>query len=495
MLRADPIDFSPALLRIQEKPPAPLAGWMLRLLIGLLAGVALWAVFGRLDIVAVADGKLVPSSYLKIVQPAEQGIVKEILVREGEKVAEGQVLIRMDAALAQADLRSLAADVQTRGLALRRIDAQLAGRPNAPGSVMQGSATPGLVAPDAVAPGTATPGSATPRPSAAGAQTSQPFARQPGDSPAHYAQALAQYEANVRAYENALAQERSLLHKARHDLAAAESTKAKLEQVLPHYVEQERAFAKLQKDGFAGRVMATDKARERIEKEQDLRTQEFVIRSSRAVIAQSEAKIAQITADYRRALQAERVETAMQLERASQELAKHEHRRGLLELRAPQAGIVKDLATYTAGTVVAPGTILMTLVPEGDKLVAEVWVSNQDVGFVRMGQDVKVKLAAFQFQKYGMVDGKVLHINADATEAPSPNTRSDALAGRDRPMGPLAFRALVELGAQELRTDAARYALAPGMQVSSEIHLGTRSILEYVLSPVQKAWHEAARER
>jgi len=176
----------------------------------------------------------------------------------------------------------------------------------------------------------------------------------------------------------------------------------------------------------------------------------------------------------------------MQLERASQELAKHEHRRGLLELRAPQAGIVKDLATYTAGTVVAPGTILMTLVPEGDRLVAEGWGSNQDV---------KVKLAAFQFQKYGMVEGKVLHINADATEAPSANIRSDALAGRDRPMGPLAFRALVALEAQELVAGAARYALAPGMQVSGEIHLGTRSILEYVLSPVQKAWHEAARER
>ena len=173
----------------------------------------------------------------------------------------------------------------------------------------------------------------------------------------------------------------------------------------------------------------------------------------------------------------------------------HEHRRGLLELKAPQAGIVKDLATHTTGTVAAPGTILMTIVPEGDKLVAEVWVSNQDVGFVREGQGVKVKLAAFQFQKYGMVEGKVTHINADATEAPSPNTRSDALSGRDRPMGPLAFRTLVELDAQELLAGAGRYPLAPGMQVSSEIHLGTRSILEYVLSPVQKAWHEAARER
>ncbi len=198
-MSADPIDFSPALLRIQDKPPAPLAGWMLRLLIGLLAGIAIWAVFGQLDIVAVADGKLVPSSYLKIVQPAEQGIVKEILVREGERVAEGQVLIRMDAALAQADLKSLAADVQTRRLALRRIEAQLAG---------------GAVAREAADPH---------------AQFARAFPRARDDSPAHYAQALAQYEANVRAYENALAQERSLLEKARSDLAAAESTKAKLE--------------------------------------------------------------------------------------------------------------------------------------------------------------------------------------------------------------------------------------------------------------------------
>ena len=82
-MSADPADFAPPLLRIQEKPPAPLAGWMLRLLIALLAGLLLWAIFGRLDIVAVADGKLVPSSYLKIVQPSEQGIVKEILVKEG----------------------------------------------------------------------------------------------------------------------------------------------------------------------------------------------------------------------------------------------------------------------------------------------------------------------------------------------------------------------------------------------------------------------------
>ncbi len=447
-IRSD--EFSPPLLRIQERPPAPLAGWLLKIILLLITCALLWAIFGPLDIVAVADGKLVPSSYLKIIQPADHGIVREILVEEGQAVSAGQVLIRMDSAISNADVRAVRAEYEQKRLSLRRIDSQLRGK----------------------------------RP-----------ARQPGDPAELWTRVEAQYAANVRAYANALAQERSLIEKAGHDLAAAQATKAKLQQVLPHYVEQERAFEKLAKDGFAGRMLYADKKRERIEREQDLRAQEFAIRSSQALIEQSEKKLAQISADYERQLQAERMETAVQLQKAEQELAKLEHRHGLLELRAPQAGTVKDLATHTVGTVTMPGTILMTLVPKSEKLVAEVWVSNQDVGFVRPGQTVRVKLAAFQFTKYGMLEGTVRHVSADATEAASPNTRSDALAGRDRPMGPLAYRALVELKSQDLASDGMRYPLAAGMQASAEIGLGTRTVAEYVLSPVRRAWHEAGRER
>jgi hemolysin D len=403
-----------------------------------------------LDIVAVAEGKLVPSSYLKIVQPAEQGIVREILVKEGEPVREGQVLIRMDSVLTTADVKAIKAEYFDKRIALRRIDAELSGKN---------------------------------------------FSRKTDDPADVYVRAQAQYAGNVRAYEISLAQERALLDKAREDLATAQVTKAKLEQVLPHYIAQEKAFEKLMNDGYAGRILYTDKQRERIERAEDLRAQEFVLRSAQSVIEQSEKKMAQISADYRRSLLTERSEVAAQLARAEQELAKQQHRQELLELRAPQAGIVKDLATHTAGTVAAPGTILMTLVPEKDKLVAEVWVSNEDVGFVRPGQEAKLKLAAFQFQKYGLLKGTVQHINADATEAPSANTRSDALTGRDRPMGPLAFRAIVDLAGQELVADGTRYSLQPGMQVAGEIHLGTRTVLEYLLSPVQKAFQEAGRER
>lgn len=435
---------------MREAPPSPLAGWMLRVLIALLICVSLWTVFGRLDIVAVADGKLVPASYLKIVQPAEQGIVKEILVREGERVLAGQVLIRMDAVVSEADVKAIQSDHHQKRVTLKRIDAQLSGTA---------------------------------------------MMREIGDPIDLYARIAAQHAANVHAYQNAITQERGVLEKARSDLAAAEQTKMKLEQVLPHYLEQERAYEKLARDGFAGRLLATDKTRERIEREQDLKTQVHVIRSSLALIAQSEKRLGQIAGEYRRQLQTERVDVATQFERVTQELAKHTHRHGLLELKAPAEGMVKDLATHTVGMVAAPGAVLMTLVPSDEKLVAEVWVGNQDVGFVHDGQSVKVKLAPFQFQKYGMVEGKVLRVSADATEAPSPNTRSDALSGRDRPMGPLAYRALVELASQDLTSDGSRHVLSPGMQVAAEIHLGTRSVLEYLLSPVRKAFHESARER
>jgi len=450
----DPLDFSPPLLRIQQRPPSPLAGWYLRLLIGLFAFLLLWTFLGRLDIVAVAEGKLVPEGYLKIVQPAEQGIVKEILVREGERVDAGQVLIRMDPVLTNADAKQLWSDHQRKRLALRRIDAQLAGLA---------------------------------------------FVRDREDPADLHAEMSAQYAANVQAYQNALAQEQGLKEKAEHDLAAAREVKMKLEHTLPHYVAQESAYGRLSREGFAGPLMVADKKRERIEKEQDLRSQEYVIRSNLALIAQSDRKSAQITADYRRQLQAERMDTANQFERLSQELTKSRHRQGLLELKAPQAGTVKDLATHTSGTVTAPGTILMTLVPQDDQVIAEVWVGNQDVGFVRKGQEVKLKLAAFPFQKYGLLQGRVVQVSADATESMPGGNRQDALGGRDRAIqanaGPLAFRALVHLDSQDLAFEQVRHALAAGMQVTAEIKLGTRSIMEYLLSPVQKAFHEAGRER
>ena len=123
-----------------------------------------------------------------------------------------------------------------------------------------------------------------------------------------------------------------------------------------------------------------------------------------------------------------------------------QHRHSLLELKAPQAGIVKDLATHTPGTVVAPGTILLTLVPHDEPLVAEVWVENIDAGFVQAEQKVRVKLAAYPFQKYGMLDGVVKQVSADAQE--KPESGNPAIKSAQQ----AAYRALINLGSGHLES-------------------------------------------
>ena len=444
-LRADRLDFAPGILKLQDAPPSPLPRVVLWILLALFAIALAWAAVGRLDIIAVAQGRIVPQSYLQIVQPAEQGIVKELLVREGDAVKAGQVLVRMDARLSEADIRTLRNELALRSLTLRRIDAELEGRP---------------------------------------------LAARRDDPPELLAQVDAQYRARRQAHLDALATEQSVLAKAEQDLRGALEVQQKLAKMLPLYREQEEAFEKLSKEGYAGRLMVLEKSRDRIEKEQDLKAQEFTIASLRATIEQAQKRITQISSNYRRELQNERVEVEAQYARMRQDAEKQSTRRELLELRAPQDGIVKDLATHTVGSVLSPGTVVMTLVPVNDPMQAEVWVTHDDAGFVAPKQQVKLKLATYPFQKYGMIDGEVKRVSPDASET------GDGRFGKAGESGAgSGYRTLVSVRTPYLETEGKRYPLSPGMVVTAEINLGTRTVLEYILSPVQRTLHEAGRER
>lgn len=446
-LSPDALDFAPGLLAIQESPPAKLPRTVMYLVLGLFAIMLAWAIFGKLDIIASAEGRLVPQTYVKIVQPAEAGIVQDILVQEGQAVEAGQVLMRMDTKLTEADAKTIQNELRLKSLVLRRADAELAGRP---------------------------------------------MTRRKEDPPELYGQVENQFRAHRQAYLDAVGQETESLNKARHDLRSAEETLSKLQQVVPVYQKSAAAYEKLAKDNFVSQLAAQEKVRDRIEKEQDLKAQESNVASLKSTIASSGKKLAQITSNYKSQLQNERVDTESQYQKLQQDSAKIEHKSNLLELRAPQAGIIKDLATHTRGTVVSPGTVMMTLVPHDEPLQAEILVKNEDIGFVYPNQKTRIKLAAYPFQKYGMIEGTVIYVGADASDGAS----SAADKGKDQKAAPqLTYKALIRLGAQSLEIEGKKLWLSPGMQVIAEIHQGRRTVMEYLLSPVQKAFQEAGRER
>lgn len=448
----DQFDFSPGILGVQERPPSPLPRMVLRGVLILVLLMLLWALFGRLDVVSVAEGKLVPVSYIKIVQPSEAGIVRDIAIKEGQAVTKDQILIRMDANLSEADSKAVQAALQHKSIELRRIEAEL---------------------------------------------SSHPFKKQANDPNELFNRIYAEYQSNRRAFEDNISTEQASLQKARQDLAASMEVQHKLEQTLPNYQAQASAYEELGKDGYAGSLMVLDKQRERIEKEQDLRAQQYNAKSLQASIAQSQKRLAQIESTYRQKLDAERVTTYAEFQRLEQEWAKQSHKNSLLELKAPQAGIVKDLATHTPGTVVSPGTVIMTLVPSNEALQAEVWLKNEDAGFVHEGQVVKVKLSAYPFQKYGMVDGTVLQVSADATDKSNTNNNDQNTGEQNQSASTaqLAYRTIVQLSQQSLETEQEKLHLTSGMQVVAEIKLADETVMQYLLSPISKAFHEAGRER
>lgn len=444
---AKTLKFAPQLLHIQDAHPSPMPRMVLGLIFFLIAIMLVWAVVGKLDVVAVAEGKLIPATYLKIVQPSEAGIVKDIRVTEGETVKAGQVLVEMDSHTAEADSTTIRDALQYHALTLRRIEAELSGFP---------------------------------------------FRRQQNDDLQLFDKVNAAYLANVRAYQDNLASELASKRKAQSDLAASQEVQRKLEQTLPSYKAQEASYEELGKEGFAGQLMVDEKRRFRIETEQDLEAQKFNAQSIRDSMAQSDQRLAQIRSDYRQKLEAEKVATYTEEQKLKQDWAKQSHKNSLLQLKAPQAGIIKDLATHTPGTVVSPGTVLMTLVPIHETLNAEVWVKNEDAGFVHEGQVVKLKLTAYPFQKYGMIDGIVQQVSADATEQ---NQQRNNTPEEPKTLLPASYKTMITLTQQQLQLDNKKLELTPGMQVSAEIKLADQTVMEYLLSPIRKAFHEAARER
>ena len=434
-------DFASDLLTIQQSPPS---SWPRGLLLGLVTLTALlliWACVAELDVVASSHGRLVPLTYTKIVQPAETGVVLDVLVKDGEFVKANQVLLRLDPQISQSEIASQARDVSIKKLTLQRVEAEL---------------------------------------------DDKAFVPLEGAPPDVAAQVATQYRARRLSFQDAIAQEIEAFNKAKADLVSAEQILSKLQQTVPLYQRTANAYAKLFQEGFVGEVTANEKKREFLEREQDLKAQSAAVGSLQAVIAGVTRRSASIKSNYRSQLENERIDLVTQLNKSSQDLRRSEIRSQLLEIKSPTDGIIKDLSVLSKGSVIQAGVLLLNIVPREEPVQAEIMLSNEDVGFVRVGQAAQIKVATYPFQKYGLMSGKVIYVSADAADPKQQNAQQLQLA----------YRALVELDSQGFKViNGDVLPLSAGMSVIAEVHQGKRTVMEYLLSPIQKVQVEAARER
>ncbi len=432
---ADEAAFLPAALSLQETPvhPAPRrAAWVICAL--LLIALA-WSILGQIDIVAVAPGRIVVSDRTKTVQPLEAGVVKRLLVKDGDTVQAGQVLVELDATNATADRASLqeqwgaASSEERRTTALR-------------------------------------------------------IALQSGRAPAPAKDADAQEAAQLRAeWEDItakLAKLRAEEARREAEIATVRELIAKLEATLPLTRQREADFKRLADEGFMSTHANQDRTRERIEQERDLAAQRARLIEAQAALRETVNARSSYVAETLRQLSDRQAQAALKRDHLAQERHKTAQRERLTQLTAPVSGTVQQLAVHTEGGVVTPAQVLMVVVPKDAQVTAEVVIDNKDIGFVNAGQTATIKLETFPFTRYGTLEAKVDTVAADAV--------SDEKRGAIFPATLILQRAQIDVDGKKIR-------LSPGMNVTAEIKTGRRRVIDYLLGPVQRTMSESLGER
>jgi len=433
-------DFLPAALEVIERPVSPTArivAWVL--LVGLVIAV-LWSIFGRVDVVASAQGRLMPSGNVKLVQAAGPGVVRAIYVHDGDVVRKGQPLIDLDPTLSGADLAQA-----TKALAAAELDVA---RNRAIADALSGKGVH-FVAP----PGT---------PSAVAETQRRLIAAQ-----------LAELNASV-----------SSLHAARasalSDAQSAQAQVAKLHDTVPILDREIENMNRLDARGYAPGLRLLELQRQRRQEagERDVAMTQISRGYSEARKLAEQAS--QAREEARRGALADLAKAQAEAILRREEVTKASQKNRFERLTASVDGTIQQLDVHTIGGVVEAAKPLMTLVPSSGGLEVEARILNKDVGFVHVGQESAVKLEAFPFTRYGMVPGRVRSISRDAVQ--------------DKELG-LVYVATVTLDRTYIEADGRRVALSPGLAATVDIRTGTRRIISYLLSPLQTSIAQAGRER
>ena len=461
---AHEVEFLPAALSLQERPVHPAPRVAMYLILGFALLALLWSIFGKVDIVATASGKIIPNDRTKVIQPLETAIVKAIHVRDGQSVHTGDVLVELDATTAQADTDRTRSDWQQAQLDGARAHALLV-------ALHENKANARMADP------------------LRGADTEK------------YAAAQRFLDGEYSEYRSKLEQLNAELGQNLAERNETLENLHKLQETLPIARKREDDLKELLDKNYISHHDYLDKKQARIEMERDLAASKARLTKVDAVILTTKRQRAALTAETQRSQLDQEHEAEQKMEEYRQEYIKANDRRNSMTLTAPVDGTVQQLAVHTIGGVVTPAQQLMAIVPRDKKLEVEALVKNKDIGFVNAGQNAEVKVETFPYTKYGTIHAKVLHVSNDAIQQgiSRQGQKSDmdtifSSHDNERPEG-LVYSAIVRLEKSTMQVDGKTINLSPGMAVTVEIKTGKRRLIEYFLSPLLQYREESLRER
>lgn len=473
---ADEIAFLPAALSLAETPMHP-APRRFAFAIIILFGIALvWATVGQVDIVAVAPGRIIVGERTKVIQPLEASVVRKVLVKDGDRVQAGQVLVELDPTIATADktavqeqLTAAASEVMRTAVLLQLLSNQKHATPILRG--LEADLPSDLYAKTLAH--NAGDSSNTGNTGNTG-NTSIPW------STAEQAAAQAQLLSEWQDINAKLAKLDAEANRRNAEIGTVQESVAKLSATVPMAQTREDDFKKLVAQGFVSSHMTQDKTRERVELERDLSTTQARLLEAQSTLRETQQARVSYRMETQRLLNDRQAQAASKLQQLAQDQTKAAQRERQTQLTAPVAGVIQQLAVHSVGGVVTSAQPLMIVVPESATVTAEISIANQDIGFVNAGQSAEVKLETFAYTKYGTVSARVDMVTADAV--------TDEKKGSYYP-------ATLTLTKSDMLVDGKRVHISPGMNITAEIKTGQRRIIEYLLSAVQRAGSESLRER
>jgi len=450
--------FLPAALEIAETPPSPVGRAVGATIIAIFCVVLAWATIGKVDIVASAEGKIVPSGRTKLIQPFETGVVRAINVHDGQRVKAGESLIELDPTMTTAEQDRFKGDLISAQLDVARLKAVLS----------EGE--------DAVADFHPPEGA-----SAAQVEMHREF--------------LISQTSEQRAKLSELARQASQKEAER---STVEATIAKIEATIPPLQERVDTHKYLSDKGLASKMTYLSEYQDLVGQQQDLLIQRSKVKEAEAAFAALKETRERTAAEFRRTTYDELAKAEQKAAGIAQDVIKAERRSNLQVLSAPVDGVVQQLAVHTIGGVVTPAQPLAVVVPLDSGLEIEASLANDDIGFVHEGQDVEVKVHTFNFTRYGLLHGRVISVSSDAISRDGGEGRPRSQDGKegDRQQGQdLVYMARISLDQRQMRSGDHVVDLGPGMAVTAEVKTGSRRIIGYLLSPVARYEHDVLRER